>query len=155
MRWLGVKGSLSSSLNTYVVGMEFNIPSMSTISVSSSSYVTVPRNNDFLNIRLVDWTNCSQKLPHYGDGSIMNFHLICNDVSSSLNLTSSFLKQVALSEIIRSGIRLLEIKRLSDLMTDDALISCTRSKWTTRVVAHVYHATWTLAKNLLFDSAEL
>ena len=58
----------------------------------------------------------------------MNFHLICNDVSSSLNLTSSFLKQVALSEIIRSGIRLLEIKRLSDLMTDDALISCTRSK---------------------------
>ena len=69
-------------------------------------------------------------------------------------LTSSFLKQVALSEI-RYGIPLLEIKRLSDFMNDDALVSGTRSKWTTRVVAHVYDATWTLAKNVFFDSAEL
>ena len=57
----------------------------------------------------------------------MNFHFICNDVSSSLNLTSSFLKQVALSDI-RQGIPLLEIKRLSDLMNDNALVSGTRSK---------------------------
>ena len=40
-------------------------------------------------------------------------------------------------------------------MKDDALLSGTRSKWTVRVVAYVYHATWTLAKNSLFDSAEL
>ena len=55
----------------------------------------------------------------------------------------------------RSKIPLLEIKRLSDLMNDDALLSGTRSKWTAVVVEHVYNATWTLAKNLLFDSVEL
>ena len=40
-------------------------------------------------------------------------------------------------------------------MNDDALVSGTRSKWTALVVAHVYNATWTLAKNSLFDSADL
>ena len=40
-------------------------------------------------------------------------------------------------------------------MNDDALVSGTRSKWTARVVAYAYNATWTLAKNSLFDSAEL
>ena len=39
-------------------------------------------------------------------------------------------------------------------MKDDALVSGTRYKWTARVVAHVYNARWTLAKNSLFDSAE-
>ena len=40
-------------------------------------------------------------------------------------------------------------------MNDDALVSGTRPKWTARVVAHVYDATWTLAKNVFFDSAVL
>ena len=40
-------------------------------------------------------------------------------------------------------------------MNDDALVSVTRSKWTACVVVHGYNATWTLAKNSLFNSAEL
>ena len=40
-------------------------------------------------------------------------------------------------------------------MNDHALVSGTRSKWMALVAAHVYNTTWTLAKNLLFDSAEL
>ena len=40
-------------------------------------------------------------------------------------------------------------------MNDNALVSGTRSKWKALVIAHVYNATWTSAKNSLFYSAEL
>ena len=40
-------------------------------------------------------------------------------------------------------------------MNDDQLVSDTRSKWTARVVALEFNATWTLTKHSLFNSAEL
>ena len=62
-------------------------------------------------------------------------------VSSSLRRTSSFLKHVPLSDIIKLGIPLLEIKRFRAQMNDDAVRFGTTSRWTALVTAHVNKTT--------------
>ena len=49
-------------------------------------------------------------------------------VSSSLRRTSSFLKHVPLSDIIKLGIPLLEVKRFRARMNDDAVRFGTSSR---------------------------
>ena len=58
-------------------------------------------------------------------------------VNSSLKRTSSFLKHVPLSDIIKLGIPLLEINRFRAQMNDDAVRLGTTSRLTALVTAHV------------------
>ena len=58
-------------------------------------------------------------------------------VNSSLTRTSSFLKHVLLSDIIKLRTAVLEINRFRAQMNDDAVRFGTTSRWTALVTAHL------------------
>ena len=62
-------------------------------------------------------------------------------VNSWLKRTSSFLKHVPLSHIIKLGIPLLEINRVRIQINDDAVRFGTTSRWMDLVTAHVNKTT--------------
>ena len=81
--------------------------SISITIVDSSSHVTDVLNIIIFNHLFIDLINRSYIPPHQVDAGTINFQLIPITNNSSINRTSSLLKHVALSDIIRFGTPLL------------------------------------------------
>ena len=76
--------------------------------VDNSSYVTLAVRKIVFKQRLIDLTNHLKKLPHHGEASMLNFHLIPSLAQYSLSLVS--LKILPLSLITRRGLACLAFK---------------------------------------------
>ena len=104
-KWEGVSGTPASrSSPTKVRGWEFNIPSISTRIVSSSTLVRDLLPTDFLKELLTHLINRSHQPPHHWARGAMNFHSGPSGPSTLSFWTEAALNPFALSDMRTEGI---------------------------------------------------